>query len=191
MARSRTGRVYTTESGTPVYGMVAEFATPADITHACEAVRDAGYSRWDAYAPFPVHGLDEAMGVKRTRLPLLVACIGFTGAGLGFLMQWWMTAVDYPLVVQGKPYGAWESFVPITFELGILFSAFASLIGMLALNGLPRFHHPLMKKERFLAVSDDRFVVCIEAGDEKFDPDKTRRLLESVGGTNIDLVEDE
>ena len=134
---------------------------------------------------------DEAMGVKRTRLPLLVACIGFTGAGLGFLMQWWMTAVDYPLVVQGKPYGAWESFVPITFELGILFSAFASLIGMLALNGLPRWHHPLMKKERFLAVSDDRFVVCIEAGDEKFDPDKTRRLLESVGGTNIDLVEDE
>jgi hypothetical protein len=188
-------RVYVTESGEPIYGIMAEFATPADLFHAAENVRDAGYRKWDTYSPFPVHGMEEAMGITRTKLPMLVAGGAFTGVGLAYLMQWWMSKVDYPLVVQGKPFGdilegGWQSFVPITFELGILFAAFTSIIGMLALNGLPRWHHPLLKKERFLAASEDRFFVCIEAGDPAFEPDKTRALLEAAGATSIELVEE-
>ena len=185
-----SGRLYTTEAGVPVHGMIAEYATPADIYAAAEAIRDAGYSRWDLYSPFPIHGIDEAMGIRRTKLPVLIGCIGLTGASLGFLMQYWMSAVDYRLTVQGKPFGAWEPFVPITFELGILLTAFTTLIGMLALNGLPRWNHPLLKKERFLSTSDDRFVICIESADPKFDPEQTRKLLREAGGKNIDLVED-
>jgi hypothetical protein len=183
-------RVYVTEAGEPIHGIMAEFATPADLYHAAEAVRDAGYSKWDTFTPFPIHGMEDAMGVRRTVLPGIVAVMAFTGVGLAYLMQWWMTRVDYPLVVQGKPYDSWEPFVPITFELGILFAAFTSLIGMLAMNGLPRWHHPLMKKERFLSSSEDRFFVCVEAGDDKFDPEKTRALLEEAGATSIELVEE-
>lgn len=191
MARHASGPIYTTESGVPVHGIVAEYATPADLYRAAESVRDAGYSRWDVYAPFPVHGLDEAMGIKRTRLPILIAVIGLTGAGLGFLMQYWMSAVDYIQVVHGKNPSDWEAYIPITFELGILSAAFTAILGMLAFNKLPMWNHPLMRKDRFLRVSDDRFMICIEAGDERFDPEKTRHLLEAAGGTNVDLVEEE
>jgi hypothetical protein len=188
-------RLYVTEAGEPIHGIMAEFGTPADIYHAAEAVRDAGYSKWDTFTPFPIHGMEEAMGVKRTVLPLLVAMGAFTGVGLAYLMQWWMSSADYQMVVQGKPYGSlitggWQPFVPITFELGILFAAFSSLIAMLALNGLPRWHHPLFKKERFLSSAEDRFFVCIEAGDPNFDPEKTRALLEEAGATSIELVEE-
>ena len=183
-------RVYVTEAGEPIHGIMAEFATPADLYHAAERVRDAGYSNWDTHTPFPIHGMEEAMGVKPTKLPVLVACMAFTGVGLAYLMQYWMSCVDYPLTVQGKPGYAWQPFVPITFELGVLFAAFTSLIGMLAMNGLPRWHHPLMKKERFLSSSEDKFFVCIEARDPAFDPDKTRALLEHAGATSIELVEE-
>lgn len=182
-------RVFKTESGDLVYGLMAEFATPADLVHAAEKVRDAGYTRWDVYSPFPVHGMDEAMGNGLTRLPLVVGAIGLSGAGLGYLMQWWMTAVDYPLLVQGKPFSAWEPWTPITFECGILLTAFACLIAMLAFNRLPMWHHPLLRKERFLRVSDDRYVICIEAADPRFDPEQTRALLEKAGGKHLDLVE--
>lgn len=178
-------------SGEKIYGVMAEFATPAQVSKAARAIRDEGYTRWDVYAPFPVHGLDEEMGVKRTFLPLIVAGGAILGVGCGYLLQWWVSRVGYPLVVQGKPPGAWQPFVPVTFELGVLFSAFATLIGMLALNGLPRHHHPLMAKERFLKVSDDRFVVCIEAADPKFLVGSARALLERLGGTHIDIVQDE
>ena len=107
------------------------------------------------------------------------------------LMQSWMGAVDFQIVVQGKPYGAWEPFVPITFEMGVLFAAFTSLFGMLALNGLPRFNHPLFRSERFLSVSDDRYMIAVEADDPKFDPEQTRAFLESLGGTDIELIEDD
>lgn len=187
---ARSNRIYVTEANEPIYGIMAEFATPAAVYHAAETVRDAGYSKWDTYTPFPIHGMEEGMGIKRTKLPLLVACGGFTGVGLAYLMQWWMSAVDYQMVVQGKPYHSWQAFVPITFELGILFSAFTAIISMLALNGLPRWHHPLFKKERFLSSSDDKFFVCIEAADAKFEPDRTRALLEKAGATSIELVEE-
>jgi hypothetical protein len=181
---------YKTEKGEKVYGMMAEFADPTAIIHGAEKIRDAGYKRWDVYSPFPVHGMDEAMGVKRTALPLLVAVIALPLAGLGFFFQWWVSADAYPMVVQGKPPGAWQPLIPITFEFGVLGTAFTCLIGMLALNALPRFYHPLLKKDGFLGVGDDRFVICIEARDDKFDPKGTRKLLETAGATSVELVEE-
>lgn len=186
-----TGRVYTTEAGVPVHGMMAEYATPSGVYHAAEEFRDAGYTCWDVHTPFPIHGIEEAMGVKPTVLPAVIAFVGLSGAGLGMLMQWWMSAVDFRLVVQGKPFFSWQAFIPITFELGILSAAFTALLGMLAMNGLPRHHHPLMKKDRFLRTTQDLFIICVEARDPKFEPEQTRRLFESTGGTAIDLVEDE
>jgi hypothetical protein len=181
---------FITESGAEVHGVLAEFETPAQVYQAAEKVRDAGYSKWDVYSPFPIHGIEDAMGVKRTILPVIVACGAFTGTALAFLMQWWMTARNYPLVVQGKPTWAWEPFTPILFELSVLLAAFTTLGAMLALNGLPRFHHPLFKKDRFLRMSQDRFGIAIEASDGKFDPASTRRLLESAGARSIELVEE-
>jgi hypothetical protein len=187
LARPKPPR-FVNEQGQRVHGVVAEFPDPATVYHAAEKVRDAGYRQWDVFCPFPMHGLDEAMGVKRTKLPLLVAASGFTGVGLAILMQWWMNYVDFALPVQGKPFNAWEPLVPVTFELGILFAAISCLVGMLAMNGLPRWNHPLFASERFLKVSDDRFIIAIEAEDPAFDPRRTRDLLESLGGRQIALV---
>ena len=181
---------FVTASGARVHGILAEYDTPAAVYHAAEQVRDAGYKVWDVHAPFPIHGIDEAMGIPRNLLPIMVAGGAFTGAGLGFLMQYWMTAIDYRLVVQGKPYGAWEPFTPVTFELGVLFAAFTALFGMLMLNGLPRWNHPLMKAPRFLRSTQDRFFISIEASDPKFDPDATQALLAGAGATAVEFVED-
>ena len=172
------------------FGVIAEFDGPGSVSHAAEKVRDAGFQKWDVFAPFPIHGIDEAMGMKRTKLPWIVAGGAITGVSLALLMQWWMGAVDYPLVVQGKPYDAWEPFVPITFELGVLFSAFSTLIGMLALNGLPRWNHPLLKSDRFLRTSDDAFAIVIEAGDPKFLGAETVDMLQGLGAGHVELVEE-
>jgi len=186
--RRRPAPKFVTEEGVEVHGVVAEFTDPAAVSHAAERVRDAGYGRWDVHSPFPIHDIESAMGVKRTSLPILVAACAFTGVFLALLMQWYMNYKDFPQVVQGKPWDAWEPFTPVTFELGVLFSAFASLIGMLAYNGLPRFNHPLFNSDRFLKVSDDRFIIYVESSDPKFDPDATRRLLQDAGGAHIDLI---
>jgi hypothetical protein len=185
----RPAAKFVTEKGIEVYGVMAEFDTPAGVFHAAERVRDAGFRKWDVYSPFPIHGIEDAMGFARTKLPILVACGAFTGTFLAWLMQWWMTSKDYPLVVQGKPYSAWEPFVPIIFEISVLLAAFTSLLGMLALNGLPMFYHPLFKKDRFLRVSQDRFAIAIEAADPRFDPAATRKLLADAGARAIELVE--
>jgi hypothetical protein len=190
MASAATAKLYVTEAGDPLHGILAEFPGPGELFHAAEAVRDAGYTKWDTFTPFPIHGMEQAMGVKPTVLPRIIAAVGLTGAALGFLMQYWMQGVDYPLVTQGKPYDSWQAFVPITFECGILLSAFTAIGGMLAMNGLPRHHHPLLKKERFLSSSDDRFFIAIESADPRFDPHATRALLERAGATSIELVEE-
>lgn len=185
---------FVTEAGRPVYGIAAEFESASAVYHAAEVVRDAGFTKWDVYSPYPIHGIEEAMGVRRTILPVIVAFAAFTGIGAALLMQWWMNYIDYPLVVQGKPFDAWEPFTPVVFELGVLFSAFACLIGMLALNGLPRWHHPLFMSERFLGTSDDRLMICIEAEDPKFTAESVhdiRRMLEEAGGRGVELVEEE
>ena len=178
-----------TREGAPLYGLMAEFPDPAAVSRAAERVRDAGYTRWDVYAPFPIHGIEVAMGLKPSSVSRFVGMGALVGVAGALLMQWWMSAVDYQTIVGGKPLDAWEQFLPVTFELGILLGSASAITGMFVLNGLPRPHHPLMKKERFLRVSDDRFVIAIEAGDPLFDGEGTRALLEGAGGTNIDEVE--
>ena len=181
---------FVTEDGVPVYGITAEFDSAADVYHAAEHVRDAGYKHWDLYSPFPIHGCEEAMGIKRTILPFISFGAGITGVLLALALQYYTNYVDYEFIVQGKDPRTWEAYIPVTFELGVLLCAFATLGGMLMLNGLPRWHHPLFANPRFLKTSDDRFVIAIEAEDDKFDPESTRKLLEAAGGNQITLIED-
>jgi hypothetical protein len=183
---------FVTERGNPVHGIAAEFENAPAVFHAAERIRDAGYTRWDVHAPFPIHGIEHAMGHGKTRLPYIVFAIAMGGALAGWAMQYWMTAVDYTgFTVQGKPYEAWEPFTMILFEIGVLSAAFASLIGMLMLNGLPRWNHPLFSSAKFLETSQGKFMIVVEAEDKAFDPDATRALLERAGGRGITLIEDE
>ena len=172
------------------FGVLAEFATPSDLYRACERVRDAGYTRWDAHSPFHVHGLDGAMGIRRSRLPWIVLVFALGGAATGFLLQTWVHSAAYPLTISGKPTFAWPAYVPITFELGVLGGALAAVFGMLGLNQLPRHHHPLFDASRFARFSDDAFFISIEAGDPKFDAIATARLLDGVGASHVELVEE-
>jgi len=181
---------FVTESGAAVYGIVAEFDETPKVFKAAGKVRDAGYTRWDVHTPFPIHDMEEAMGIKTTKLPLLAAGAAATGVFIAASLQWGTTYFLFPTVVQGKPYGAWQPFIPIMFELGVLATAFMCIFGMLALNGLPRYHHPLFTHERFYRVSNDRFFIAIQADDPNFDPVKTKELLAQAGGTEITLVED-
>jgi hypothetical protein len=173
----------------PYYGILAEFATPADLYQACEQVRDAGFTRWDAHTPFPVHGLAGAMGLRSSPLPWIVLGMGLTGAAIGFGLQTWVHTAAYPLVISGKPYFSWPAFIPITFELGVLFGALGAVFGMLALNQLPMLYHPLFRSKVFERVTDDAFFISIESWDPRFDPSATRRLLESLGARSVELVE--
>jgi hypothetical protein len=173
----------------PHYGILAEFATPTDLYHACERVRDEGFTRWDAHTPFPVHGLEKAMGIRRSPLPWIVLVAGLTGAIGGFGLQWWVHASAYPLVISGKPYFSWPAFIPITFELGVLFAAFGAVIGMLALNRLPMHNHPLFQSKVFERVTDDAFFISIESWDPRFDPSATGKLLQSLGARSVELLE--
>ena len=173
----------------PYFGILAEFATPADLYHACERVRDSGFTRWDAHTPFPVHGLAGAMGLRRSPLPWIVLGMGLTGAALGFALQWWVHASAYPLVISGKPFFSWPAFIPITFELGVLFGALGAVFGMFGLNQLPMHHHPLFQSRVFERASDDAFVISIESWDPRFDPAATGKLLESLGARSVELLE--
>jgi hypothetical protein len=170
------------------YGLLAEFTSAADLYHACEGVRDAGFTRWDAHTPFPVHGLDKAMGLRRSPLPWIVLALGLTGAALGFGLQWWVHVAAYPLVISGKPFFAWPAFIPITFEVAILFAALGAVLGMLGLNRLPMHHHPLFRSTLFERASDDAFFISIESWDPRFDAAATRALLESLGARQVELV---
>lgn len=175
---------------TRLYGLLAEFETAADTLHGAGLVRDAGYRRWDVHAPFPVHGMDEAMGLPRSRVGWFTFGGGVTGFTLGMLMIWWMNAYDYPLIVGGKPLFSPIPAFPVAYELTILLSAFGALGGMLFLNRLPRLHHPLFNSERFKAATHDRFFIVIEADDPKFSEEGTRKLLERAGSRHIETVRD-
>ncbi|MFZ5891168.1 MAG: quinol:electron acceptor oxidoreductase subunit ActD [Myxococcota bacterium] len=171
----------------PLHGLLAEYESPWDLIAASKKVRDAGFSRWDTFTPFPVHGIEKAMGIKMTVLPWLVFGAALTGLATAILLQWWTNAYDYPWLVSGKPFWSIPANVPIMFELTVLFSALTTLGGMLVLNGLPLPSHPLDLKERFARATDDRFFLLIEASDPKFDVKDTRALLE---GTHAALVDD-
>jgi len=172
------------------FAIMAEFDTPADILHAAEKVREQGYRQWDVFTPFPVHGMDGAMGIKNSKVGWFSFIGGCTGYATGMLMIWFMNAYDYRIVIGGKPmFSPFYSFPP-SYELTILFGSFGALLGMLFLNRLPRLHHPLLKNRRFALATHDRFFVVIESSDPKYSEKETRRLLESVGSKHIELVEE-
>lgn len=174
---------------TETFGLLAEFDTPESLMHACAKVRDAGFGRWDAHTPFPIHGLDKAMGLKRSMVSAFVLVMGLSGAAFGMLMQWWTASVDYVMVVSGKPFFSWPAFIPVTFECGVLGGASGAVLGMLIMGGLPRHHHPLFNSENFTRVTDDAFFISIEAADPKFDAEATQQLLEEIGATHVELVD--
>jgi hypothetical protein len=176
-----------------VHGYLAEFTSVKDVFHAAEQVRDAGFTSWDVHSPFPIHGLDDAMGLPRSILPRFVLIGGATGTLTAFLLEYVTQVVIYPTVVQAKPANIFTipAFFPVMFELTILFAAFASLFTCLVMMKLPRLNHPLFNSRNFTRFSDDRFFICIEARDPKFSAEKTKAFLTSVGGQNVELVEDE
>lgn len=173
------------------WGLLAEFATVPDLMTAVEECRRAGFRHWDVHTPFPVHGMNNAMGIKNTRLPLVVLGSGLTGLGLALLMQWWMNAVDYKLIISGKPFFSFPANIPVIFELTILFSALSVFLGMLAMNALPRHHHPLFTSERFRRATQDRFFISIEAIDPKYDELRVRGFLEALGSVQVERIADE
>lgn len=172
-------------------GYLAGFDDVASLLEAAEKVRDAGFSHWDCHTPFPVHGLNDAMGLRATRLPYFVSACGVAGLSLALLMQWWMNAIDYPFLISGKPLFSLPANIPIIFELTVLLSAFGVFFGMLGFNRLPRYHHPVFSSETFKAATSDKFFISIESGDPKFDEQKTLALLESLGGFGVERLEDE
>jgi hypothetical protein len=171
------------------FGLLAEFDTTGDLYRACEKVRDAGYTRWDAHTPFPVHGLDRAMGLRRSPMPFIVLGMALIGGTAGFGLQYWVHSVAYPLTISGKPHFTWPAFVPITFELAVLFGALGAVFGMFALNQLPMHWHPLFFSERFERATNDLFFISIESWDPQFDPVATRRFLEGLGARQVELVQ--
>jgi len=191
----------TTSAGSGrLYGLMAEFETPGQIMAAAKRVREAGYRWWDCHTPFPVHGLDKAMGIKPTILPILVFGGGATGAIFGLIVQWFANASGFDLwaivwvrgyefLISGKPLVSGPAWIPVMFELTILFSAGATVGWMLLLNGLPWLYHPTLKSRRFARVTDDRFFVVIEARDPTFSRGKTEAFLESLKPLSIEPLE--
>jgi hypothetical protein len=184
-----------------LYGLMAEFTNPADLMHAAQRVREQGYRWWDCHTPFPVHGLDKAMGIRPTILPILVFCGGLTGACLAFFLQMFTNSFSFDLwvpptwvrgyafMISGKPYVSLPAFIPVAFELTVLLSALTTVGCVLLLNGLPRLYHPLFKSMRFARATDDRFFVVIEARDPKFARTKTEEFLRSLNPAAIEAVE--
>ena len=177
-------------AGVPLHGVMAEFESPAALIEAARQAREAGYRKMDAYTPYPIEELAHALALPRTKLPLLVFAGGALGCATGLAMQWFATTVHYPINVGGRPLASWPSYVPITFELTVLFAALFAVLGMLALNGLPMPYHPVFNVPRFALASGDLFFLCIDAGDPLFDPEKTKAFLLSLGGREITEVED-
>jgi hypothetical protein len=174
---------------TTEYGMLAEFKHPGALMKAAEKVRDAGFLNWDAYSPFPIHGLDDAMGLKPSKLGWIVILHSFMGffGGLGLIV--FTSGFDYPLNISGKPFLNFPAFVPVTFELTILLSAFGAVFGMFFLNNMPRHNHPLFISKRFSKATDDGFFICIETEDDQYNQEKVEKLLKDAGAIHLELVQ--
>lgn len=171
-----------------IFGVLAEFRNPRELTEAAEAVRRSGYRKFDTYAPFPIHGMEKAMGLKKSPLGWIVLAGGLAG-GIGALaLMIWVMGYEYPMNISGKPYINFPVYVPITFELTVLLAAFAATFGMLALNKLPRLHNPLFGVDRFKKASDDGFFICVEAEDDLFAEEKVSKLFSDNGAAHIETV---
>jgi hypothetical protein len=173
-----------------LYGFLAEFENPEALKECARRARREGYRRVDAYTPFPVEGLDEELGLHRTAVPFIVLTGGIIGGLTGAALQVYSAVFDYPLNIGGRPLNSWPSFVVVTFELTILFAGLFSVLGMLALNGLPKPHHPLFNEPRFERATQDRFFFCIEAADPAFDRDRTWQFLEALTPEGLYVVHD-
>jgi len=171
-----------------VYGLMAEFEDAGDLVAAAHRAREAGYRRMDAYSPLPIEELHEALGFEDRRLPLIVLVGGMIGALSGYGLQWWASTIAYPLNVGGRPLHSWPAFIPVTFEMTILVAALSAVFGMLALNGLPQPYHPVFNVPRFALASRNRFFLCIEARDPRFDLQKTRAFLEALNPREVSTV---
>jgi hypothetical protein len=171
-------------------GMLAEFRDVNAIMAGAKGVRNAGFTRWDVHSPFPIHGIDAAIGIKPTILPWLVLAGGLSGLIGGLVLQWYVNAYDYAFPISGKPYWSLPANIPVIFECTVLFSALTAVFGMFALNRLPLLYNPLFKSTRFLRATSDRFFIVIDASDPKFDEAKTEELLKSLGSTAVERVED-
>ena len=170
------------------YGLMAEFDSPTALVAAANAARAAGYTRMDAYSPIPIEELHDAIGFHHTKLPLIVLLGGLAGGLAGYGLQYWSSVIEYPLNIGGRPLHSWPSFIPVTFELTILGAALAAVFGMLALNGLPMPYHPVFNAPRFALASRNRFFLCIETRDPKFDRDATHRFLEELQPRGVSEV---
>jgi len=170
----------TRQTKKPLYGLMAEFDDPEALLAAARRTYDEGYRQIDAFTPFPVEGLAQAIGFHRTRLSVIVLIGGLTGCCGGFFLQWWPNAIGYPLNIGGKPWNSWPAFIPITFELTILLAALSATFGMLALNGLPTPYHPVFNVANFALATRNRFFLCIKAKDRRFDHAKTKQFLASL-----------
>jgi hypothetical protein len=176
---------------TKLFGLLAEFSTPGELLAAAEKVRDRGFRKWDTHSPFPVHGMDRAMGLGDSKLGWIVMACSMTGMLSAFILQWWASTIAYPLVFSGKPLNDYPSFGIWTFEGAILFAAFGALLGMLALNRLPMLYHGLFRSRNFSRCSNNGFFLSIEAKDPRFDTSTTLKFLEEIGGKNIELIEED
>lgn len=174
-----------------LYGVLAEFATPEELIHAVERARAEGYRRMDAYTPFPVEGLTQAMGLKRNMVPFLTLLGGLAGGIGGFGFQYWAAAISYPQNIGGRPLNSWPAFIPVTFELTVLGASLCAVFGMLALNRLPQPHHPVFNVGRFVHASSDRFYLCIEARDPKFHIAETAKFLQGLDPHHVSEVTDD
>jgi hypothetical protein len=162
---------------TPLHGLLAEFEDPDDLVEAVRRARAAGYTHLDGYSPYPIGAVSEALGHHRTVVPAVFLIGGLLGCAGGFLMQYWCAVIDYPINVGGRPLNSWPAFIPVTFELTILTAALVGLFGLLALCRLPMLYHPVFNAPGFVRASRDRFFLCIEAADPRFDDQATREFL--------------
>ena len=173
------------------YGILARFDSPKSLMHAAEKVRDKGFEKFDCHSPFPIHGMDEAMGLKRSKLGYLIGFMGMSGALFGFGLQSWIHSIEYPMNISGKPFFAYPAYAIITFELMVLFSTIGAVFGMMFFNRIPRFHHPVFYSEKFSDVSSDAFYVSIEVDDPKYEESFVIDFLKDIGGTEIEVLKDE
>jgi len=170
------------------YGVLAEFANPADLMDAAAEVRDAGFKHFDTYSPFPIHGMDDAMGLKPSKLGWIVLGHGIFGLLGGVALQSWAMSIAYPMHISGKPFLNFPAFVPVAFAIVILLAAFGAFMGLFFLSRLPRLHQPLFNSDRFAKATDDGFFLCIEASDPAFSEKKTTDFLKSIGATEIEII---